>query len=133
VLAHYGEETREARLVLRRIIVDSLNRIWPQESNQSELIQNAISGETLLDEIGSLSPKNEKQSALKSQALNMAIALSGTRWLMSTQEDTTVPKPILMIVIFWLTAIFLSFSLFAPRNALVFASFLVAAFPGPSF
>ena len=76
---------------------------------------------------GKLSPKNETQSILKSQALSFAIGLGGTRWLMFTQRDTTVSRPILTIVIFWLTAIFLSFSLFAPRNALVTVSLFVAA------
>jgi hypothetical protein len=127
VLAHYGPETQDARSTLRAMVVDSLDRIWPSERDHAPLREPQISGEDVFDAIGKLSPKNETQSALKSQALNLALELGGTRWLMFTQRDTTVSKPILIIVIFWLTAIFLSFSLYAARNLLVITSLGVAA------
>ena len=42
------------------------------------------------------------------------------------QEASSVSKPILVILVFWLTAIFISFGLFAPRNTTVMTSLFVA-------
>ena len=127
MLAHYGQETQQARHELRVMVVSSLDRIWPSERDHAAVLEPEAGGEGVLDEIEQLSPKNETQSTLKALAMSMAIGLGNTRWLMFTQGDTSVSRPILAIVIFWLTAIFLSFSLFAPRNVMVPVALLVAA------
>ncbi|MEP6998684.1 MAG: hypothetical protein ABI900_13615, partial [Betaproteobacteria bacterium] len=40
----------------------------------------------------------------------------------------TIPTPLLAVLIFWISAIFLSFALFAPRNATVLVTLFVCAF-----
>jgi hypothetical protein len=81
----------------------------------------------LLDLIQGLAPKDENQRALKSQALNIAFTVGETRWLQYAQMSNSVPAPILMVLVAWLATLFFSFGLFAPRNATVIASLLVAA------
>jgi hypothetical protein len=39
-----------------------------------------------------------------------------TRWLILGELDRSVPMPFLLVVVFWLTIIFGSFGLLAPRN-----------------
>jgi hypothetical protein len=128
LLAHYGPETKEARNLLRGGVVDSLDRIWPQESRRtSEMGAPSIGTEALLDKIQALSPKGDTQQSLKSQALTMAIGLGQTRWLMYEQGAGSVSEPMLVILVFWLTAIFISFGVTAPRNATVATALFVSA------
>jgi len=56
----------------------------------------------------------------------MAMGLGQTRWLIFAQGATSVSKPMLVILVFWLTAIFISFGLFAPRNGTVTAALFVS-------
>ncbi len=127
LLAHYGQETLEARDVLRGVAVVSLDRIWPQERSRTSEVVPPCNAEVIFEKIQALSPKDETQRSLKAQASSMAMALGQTRWLMSTQGATSVSKPMLVILVFWLTAIFISFGLFAPRNATVIAALFVSA------
>ena len=57
----------------------------------------------------------------------VAEALLQTRWLMIASTGTSVPLPFLVVLLFWLTATFLSFGLTAPRNATVLAALFVCA------
>ena len=59
----------------------------------------------------------------------MAMDLGKTRWLMYEQATTSVSMPLLVVLVLWLTVIFISFGLFAPLNATVVASLFVSALP----
>ena len=49
------------------------------------------------------------------------------RKLLIAQADNSIPTVLLVVVIFWIALIFLSFALFAPRNATVLVTLLVCA------
>ena len=83
--------------------------------------------EFLYDKIEGLSPKDDPQGAIKAQALNVVMALGQTRWLIYEQRSTSIPMPLLVVFVFWITVIFISFGLFAPLNATVVASLLISA------
>ncbi len=53
--------------------------------------------------------------------------ISQARWLMFEQGTSMVSKPLVVVVVFWLVFIFLSWGLFAPFNGTVVATFLIAA------
>ena len=134
LLAHYGPETRETRDLLRVTVANNLDRIWPQERTQaSDLAPPAAAGDAVLENIEALSPRDDRQRSLQAQAVNIAIALAETRSLMYEQAtDFLVSEPMLIVLVFWLTMVFFSFGLFAPRNAIVIASFLVSAWSVPA-
>lgn len=50
-----------------------------------------------------------------------------TRWLMYEQRTTSISIPMLSVLVFWLTTLFISFGLFAPPNGTVVASLLISA------
>ena len=50
-----------------------------------------------------------------------------TRWSMYAQETAAVSFPLLIVLVLWLTLIFISFGLFAPFNATVVSSLFVSA------
>jgi hypothetical protein len=93
------------------------------------------SAEELADAIRGLTPRDAAQRALQSRALDLAETLLQARWLVCAATETSVPTPFLVILLFWLTVIFASFGLFAPRNATVVSILFVCAlrWGAPSF
>jgi hypothetical protein len=128
ILAHYGPETNEARDILRSSATRFLDVLWPKNrASRSQEEPPAARGEILFDKLQGLSPKDDAQRALQAQALNIAMSLGQTRWLMFEQGTTSISTPLLIVVVFWLTALFASFGIFAPRNAIVVASMFISA------
>jgi hypothetical protein len=128
VLAHYGPETKEARDLLRDTVVRFIDVMWFQNrASRSQAGPGNAGGEILFDKIQGLSPKNDSQRSLQAQALSIALSMGQTRWLMYVQGTTSISTPLLIVVVFWLTALFTSFGLFAPRNTIVIASMFVSA------
>ena len=115
VLAHYGPETKEARDLLRLSVSGMVDRIWPENrSGLSESEATSTGGEAFYDRIQELTPQNEVQRSLQAQALKMSIDIGQARWLLFEQGGRSIPMPFLVLLIFWVTIIFLSFGLFAP-------------------
>jgi hypothetical protein len=126
LLAHYGPETREARDMLRGMVAVTLDQMWPKErTGASHLEPGAAEG--LYDRLQELSPKDDSQRFIQAQALSTAMSIGETRWLMYEQAAATVSVPLLVVLVFWLAALFFSFGLFAPVNATVIVSFFVSA------
>lgn len=127
MLARYGPETKEVRSVLRATVAQSIDRIWPRERAQTPtLIAPLIGPESLITTMQALTPKDDSQRFLQAQALSIGAGLIQTRWLMYEQGTVSVSGPMLAILVFWLTAIFVSFGLFAPPNATTIAALFVA-------
>jgi hypothetical protein len=128
LLAHYGPDTNQAREALRIAVIHNLDRLWPRERTQTtEAPLAERSAEVLLDDIQALSPKDDKQRSLQSQALSIAINIGRMRWLMYEQSNASVSKTLLGIMVFWLIVVFMSFGLFSPPNATAIASLFAAA------
>jgi hypothetical protein len=128
VLAHYGPETKEIRENLRGIVVHLLDQVWSGEgANPSQFASKMTSNEDLYEEIQVLRPMSDLQRSNQSQALAIALNLGQTRWLLFEQGATSVSKPMLVIMVFWLAIIFISWGLFAPPNTTVIATLLVVA------
>jgi len=81
----------------------------------------------MLDALKALSPKDDNQRFLKQQCLNLEVQLGRTRWLMYAQNTVPFPRFLLVMLIAWLTVLFVSFGIFAPRNPLVLAGLFVSA------
>jgi len=128
VLALYGPETKETRALLRGAVVRALDQMWSKDgTNASRLAPPSAGGEILYDKIQGLSAKNDTQRSLQGQALSMAMDLGKTRWLMYEQATIPVSMPLLVVLVLWLTVIFISFGLFAPFNGTVVSSLFVSA------
>jgi hypothetical protein len=127
-LARYGPETNEARALLRRSVAATVDRFWPTEGARRITIDpNASPVEALAEKIEELSPRDETQRLLRSQALTMALEVGRTRLLLFENMGSSIPVPFLVVLVFWLCIIFASFGLFAPRNATVIAVLCVCS------
>jgi hypothetical protein len=127
-LARYGPETKDARSLLRNSVAAVVERFWPAEGARPISIDpNAQAVEALAVKIEELSPQNDMQRLLRSQALTTAQEVGRTRLLLFENLGSSIPLPFLVVLVFWLCIIFASFGLFAPRNATVIAVLCVCA------
>lgn len=127
VLAHYGPETKAARELLRTTATNTLEQMWSAEPPGGRPTPSATGAEVLYSRIQALNPQNGAQHALQAQASGIAMDLGRTRWLMHAQSAAAVSKPLLVLLVLWLSVIFVSFGLFAPANATVVSSLFVSA------
>jgi hypothetical protein len=127
ILSHYGPDAKEARDVLRNSVVGALDSLSSKDASISSQFGSSSSGEVLYDKVQGLSPKDDAQRAIQAQALNILVGLGQTRWLVAAQRGNSVSVPMLVVLVAWLTIIFISFGLFAPRNVTVVVSLLVSA------
>jgi hypothetical protein len=128
VLANYGPEAADTRVVLRGMVEGSLSRIWPDERSHNAQLDPIGSGtEEVHKAIQKLAPRNDVQQSLKSQAVGVASDLGQLRWLLFEQSGSAIAMPLLIVVIAWLAIIFFSWGLFAPSNSVAIAALLLAA------
>jgi len=125
VLAHYGPETKDIRELVRSALVGYLKRVWPQDGEK--FTAPAVRADALYDKIQELSPENDDQSTDKHEALRMVIELGRTRWLTLEASKSSTALPTQLVELSWIVAVFIGFGLFAPRNATVVLTLLVAA------
>ena len=129
-LSRYGQETREVRELLRKTIETRLGEIWSDASIETVNAQALSKGsglERIQDKILELAPRNEAQRWLQSKALQLSGDIAETRWLLVQRIGGNIQWPFLVILIFWITIIFASFGLFAPRNGAVFTVLFLCA------
>jgi hypothetical protein len=126
LLAHYGPEAKGVRDQLREAVLRTVERVWPK-NRSTPSVEPPVANEAVFETIQQLSPKDDMQRKLQKQALNIADRLLRTRWLLYEQGAGPVPLPMLVVLILWLTILFVSFGLFAPRNGTVITSLCVAA------
>jgi hypothetical protein len=128
-LANYGPETKETRDLLRSIAVGVLDRIESKESaNPRQWQASTREVESLHEKIQGLVPKDDRQRSSQAEALSNLKEIRQTHWLLYEQQSTSISMPMLIILVSWLTTLFISFGLFAPANGTVFTSLLVSAF-----
>lgn len=124
-LARYGPETQPIREHLREAVGQRLDSTWPKNSSLRASLDPVTGGERVADEIRRLSPQNDDQRWLKSRAMEMVENILNERWMLIAGSGSSVPKPFLAILVFWLTVTFGCFGVFAPRNPTVIAILLV--------
>jgi hypothetical protein len=132
VLARYGPETQDAREAIRRTTVTWLDLIWPEDGASSANLETAKKGpaqiEKVQDMIRELAPQNDGQRELRARALQLSGEVAQTRWLLVGQFGyRAIPVPFLVVLVMWLTVIFVSFGLLSPRNTTVIAVLFICA------
>jgi hypothetical protein len=130
VLAQYGPETRKARDLLRRSIGPLVDGLWQRSSTEQRRVapfQATATAELAYASIQELPADNDARRALKGQALQTFTDLAQSRLELFARSRATIPMPFLAMLIFWLTIIFVSFSLFAQLNPTLIAILCIFA------
>jgi hypothetical protein len=130
VLALYGPETNEIRDQIKSnytTVVELLFSGDPAKVMQLDTPEAAGQMEKIQVKLRGLSPQNDSQRALQARALEIVGDLAAQRWQLLVQKDSSIPTPFLVVLVFWVAVLFISFGLFSPRNPIVIGILLVCA------
>ena len=130
ILADYGPETKEVREQLRHTVASVIERIWPEKKGGVgglRALESVDAAKTIQAKLRELTPKNDLQKSILAQASQISYDVLQTRLLLMAGQQNTLPTSFLALLIFWLTGLFISFGLFAPRNGTVLAVLLICA------
>lgn len=130
LLAQYGLETKPIRLELRHAVGTMIDQIWgaAQESAaEAGTIGPTSVGAHIYSSIHTLPTDSSLQRAVQGQALQTAIEISHARLMLYERSKSTMPAPFLAVLVFWLTALFVSFCLFTPVNPTSAVALIVIA------
>jgi len=127
-LAEFGGDARVPRELLRRVVISLVDRVWHHSSKQVAAPFEASSeAEAFNAQIQKLSPQTEAQHSLRTRMIKITTEIWRTRLLLFTEKDEALPMPFLVVLVFWLTIIFVSFSLFAQPSPMVIGELLIFA------
>jgi hypothetical protein len=118
-LARYGPETKSVREQLKRAVATAIETIWPTDKTGASgltAFERAKGMELVQERLSELTPQNNAQRHALARAQQILADLIQTRWLLIEQEQNQLPFHLLLILVFWLSLLFVSFGLFAPSN-----------------
>jgi hypothetical protein len=110
-LTVYGSETDTIRVQILGALEAAADRVWP--STPSTRV--TLHPEDAMDRV-------------EAHSIALLNSLQQSNWLLFVQSDTNkLSMPLLVILISWIVAIFVSFGLYAPPNPTVIATILIGA------
>jgi hypothetical protein len=116
MLVLYGPETGDIREMLRQTVSLAHQRIWPPETGRPPNLDPSIARGRLdlfFAKLENLTPKGDAQARAQNTAWQLAASLTQLRMLMYEQLNGSVPRTLLVVLMFWVSVLFLSFGLFA--------------------
>lgn len=128
LLRRYGPEAGPVRDALHRYATMKVEDLFPSDTRPN--VDNPATFamlDNVEDLILTLKPGDDRERWLSTQALQLAVAVGDVQARLSQEDVNSLPLPFLGAVMLWLTVLFASFGLFAPRNVtVVIALFLCA-------
>jgi hypothetical protein len=127
-LVHYGPAAAPIRGLLKLAVDGMVDQVWGQHSADAGVALPASQPlGVVYDKIQELEPQSDAQHAIQSQAESVLVNLGQERLLLFAQSGSSISTPFLVVVVFWLAVLFVSFGLFAPRNPTAIVTLLIAA------
>ncbi len=127
-LAVYGPDTDSIRIQIRAALESAATRIWPSTKFTQIKLHPEDTMNRVEVQLNALEPKTSSQMYAKAHSITLLNELQQANWLLFVQSDTNkLSMPLLVILISWIVAIFISFGLYAPPNPTVIVTILLGA------
>lgn len=129
-LRHAGPAGCEPQRQLMDYTRAVLKENWTDAQNLPTVTSNTSSGDILLNldtMVRTWNPDTDVLKEVRSAAISDLRSILTTRWTVSEEAVASVPGAFILVLIVWLSLIFVSFGLFAPRNAIVSIFFFMCA------
>lgn len=129
-LRHAGSAGCQPQVLLMDYTRAVLQENWVVTGDLPHTRTEATSADILLSldtAIRSWQPDTDLLKEVRAAAISNLRAILTTRWAVSEEAVASVPGPFLFVLIVWLSLIFISFGLFAPRNTIVSVFFFMCA------
>ena len=126
-LAHYGPEANQARDLHRQAVAHALHRIWAEDRARLAPAAAPPGSADFYMAIVNLTPRTPAQRLFQENALKIGLELGRLRFLLFEEADRSMPTAFLVMLVFWLTVIFVVFGLLTPPNGTVVVTLFVCA------
>jgi hypothetical protein len=127
-LVEYGPEADPIRSQMYSLVQATLHRVWPREEFKSGQVQPTDYLDKIEQQLRFLAPANDHQAAVRIKAIAVLDDLREVSWLVFIEtESNSLPTPLLVVLVLWLVAIFVSFGLVAPPNPSVIVTLSISA------
>ncbi len=130
LLRRYGPEADAIRGSLRSFAAMKFQDLFSNGAAMKRNVDNPATDQVLdevQDRILALKPAGERERWLSAQALQLSAEIGEARASLIRQNLSSLPLPFLGAVVLWLTVLFASFGLFAPRNVTVIVALFLCA------
>lgn len=115
-LVRYGSEADPIRESVRTY-AEAKTRELERGVDRAEMGMHTLEMlEQISDKVIDLHPADDRQRHIQTQLLQLVGDIQDARWLLVEHDKSAVPAPFLVLLIFWLSILYASFGLFAPRN-----------------
>jgi len=130
LLSDYGPEANEARGHIKQMYARVIKELFSDDQREQAKLDTPFAMAQAKDiriQLLQLTPNGDAQRWFKMRALDIFTDLSTERWLLLMQKHGSISAPLLIVLVFWLSMIFMAFGLLAPRNTTVVATLLICA------
>lgn len=129
LLRRYGPDMKSAREKLREYAERKTDDLFPND--QAIVRLGDQSTYELLQEVEDLvlavKPTNARDQWWQTQAMILASKIGDARFLLAQESGQGTPRAVLLLLVFWLTLLFASFTLFSPSNVTSTATLTLCA------
>lgn len=125
-LSHSGPGSQPAREIVHRLLAQMIERTWPDEWHTARL-QAPTGTRELYDSITDIAPRNGEQRLSKTSAISYAFELDKQIRYLANEQTSWTSRALLVVDVAWITIIFTSFGLIAPRNVTAIAALALCA------
>lgn len=123
LLRNIGPEADPCREILKSQARMVLRDVWPEDEKASMKGSAAFKQESnilpLISKIAALHADNPGTIQYRTDAVTVASSLNTQRSQITVESISTLPKPLIVIPVFWITFLIFVYAIFAPRNATV--------------
>ena len=130
-LRGYGPDAEPARTLLARFTAEIIADAWPApDSARTARVDYDDTLQTLFlvgRSIAELNPGDDDRHVRKSELRRTHSSILQDRWKIVIETYSSVNPLMVGVLTLWLTVVFASFGLFAPRNLMTAATLLVCA------
>jgi hypothetical protein len=130
ILSEYGPQTDNIRALIKSSYARRIELLFSNNIATKNTIDSlhAIAQEENIDsKLFALTPVSSVQQGLQARAIEMNSEINMTRTLIHLQREDSIPIELIMVLGIWLSLIFTTFGLFAPRNTIAIAALLACA------
>ena len=129
-LVNYGPEGKETRELLHSTIASVIDMIFVKEGSRlaKRTAPERLAGmEQFQAKLRELAPRNDAQRSLQSRALELSNELVQMRWLVIAHERNAMLPPFLVVLVLWLSIIFVGLGVHTPNNSIVLTTLFASA------
>ncbi|KQV80018.1 DUF4239 domain-containing protein [Rhizobium sp. Root1220] len=127
VMVQYGDETKEARRQLTALVYARLNQTWGGLQETQHSADDDLGIEPVQRTLRALVPHDDAQKLIRDRAIEVSGQIAEAHWLVVEAGNEGLPTAFLVVLVFWLALLFMTFGLLSPRNATVLCIVSVCA------